>query len=178
MLRDTVVLRGTIGPTRAVEVTPTARGESTLVITAVRVKAVDQFGQGAVRLEVSGRPLFALQGATPGYRDLKIANTTLVAVLERIDEIGLRRALGAGQRHIAGQFLTESSVLGMIGGLLAAGAGVAVVVGISAARQWTPTVEPWTVLAAPLVGCLTGLLSGAYPAIRASRIQPAEALRQ
>ncbi|MGY0234819.1 ABC transporter permease [Longispora urticae] len=107
-----------------------------------------------------------------------IANTTLVAVLERVPEIGLRRALGAQRRHIAAQFLCESTTLGAIGGLVAAGLGVTVVVAVAVTRQWTPVLEPWTVAAAPVVGALTGLLAGLYPSIRASRIQPAEALRQ
>jgi putative ABC transport system permease protein len=107
-----------------------------------------------------------------------IANTTLVAVLERVPEIGLRRSLGAQRHHIAAQFLSESATLGGVGGLIGAGVGVAVVVAVSAARQWTPILEPWTVLAAPVVGAVTGLLAGLYPALRASRIEPAEALRQ
>lgn len=107
-----------------------------------------------------------------------IANTTLVAVLERVPEIGLRRALGAQRRHIATQFLCESTALGLIGGLVGAGLGVAVIVAVAAAQQWTPVMEPWTVIMAPAVGALTGLVSGAYPALRATRIEPATALRQ
>jgi putative ABC transport system permease protein len=107
-----------------------------------------------------------------------IANTTLVAVLERISEIGLRRSLGAQRRHIVAQFLAESTSLGAIGGLVGAGVGVAVVVAVSVAQQWTPVLEPWTVLSAPLIGAATGLMAGLYPALQASRIEPAEALRQ
>ncbi|GAB3819066.1 ABC transporter permease [Micromonospora zhanjiangensis] len=106
-----------------------------------------------------------------------IANTTLVAVLERVPEIGLRRALGAQRRHVAAQFLAESTFLGTIGGLMAAGIGVAVVVAVAVSQEWTPALEPWTVVAAPVVGGVTGLVSGLYPAIRASRIEPVAALR-
>jgi putative ABC transport system permease protein len=107
-----------------------------------------------------------------------IANTTLVAVLERTGEIGLRRSLGARGRHVAAQFLSESGVLGLLGGLLGTGAGVAIVVGVAIGRHWTPVLEPVAVLPAPAVGALTGLLAGIYPAWRASRIEPVEALRR
>lgn len=56
--------------------------------------------------------------------------------------------------------------------------GTVSVVGVAAARDWTPVVHPVTVLTAPLIGLLTGLLAGLYPSWRASRIQPAEALRR
>ncbi|MGW5352423.1 ABC transporter permease [Streptomyces sp. NPDC004031] len=109
---------------------------------------------------------------------LGIANTTLVAVLERTSEIGLRRSLGARGRHIAAQFLSESAALGMLGGLIGTGVGVASVVAVAAARKWTPVLEPLTVLPAPLIGAVTGLLAGLYPAWRATRIEPVEALRR
>ncbi|MCD0450543.1 ABC transporter permease [Actinocorallia sp. API 0066] len=106
-----------------------------------------------------------------------IANTTLVSVLERTAEIGLRRALGARRRHIALQFLAESSALGLLGGLLGTALGVAVVVTASAARHWTPILEPLTVLPSPLLGALTGALAGLYPSWRATRTEPTTALR-
>ncbi|MDI2129207.1 ABC transporter permease [Yinghuangia seranimata] len=107
-----------------------------------------------------------------------IANTTLVAVMERTGEIGLRRALGARGRHIAGQFLAESAALGALGGLVGTSLGTIAVVTTSAARAWTPVVHPATVAAAPAIGLLTGLLAGLYPSWRASRIEPVEALRR
>ncbi|MFF1833632.1 ABC transporter permease [Streptomyces sp. NPDC058231] len=106
-----------------------------------------------------------------------IANTTLVAVLERRGEIGLRRALGAGPRHIAAQFLTESTVLGTLGGLTGTAIGVGVVATVSLAQDWTAVISPYTVLPAPVIGSLTGLLAGLYPALRAAKVEPLEALR-
>ncbi|MFJ7329614.1 ABC transporter permease [Streptomyces cyaneofuscatus] len=107
-----------------------------------------------------------------------IANTTLVAVLERTGEIGLRRALGARGRHITLQFLAESGGLGALGGLVGTSLGTVTVVAMAYVRDWTPVIHPATVVAAPAIGLVTGLLAGLYPAWRASRIQPAEALRR
>ncbi|WP_030608290.1 ABC transporter permease [Streptomyces fulvoviolaceus] len=107
-----------------------------------------------------------------------IANTTLVAVLERTGEIGLRRALGARGRHITVQFLAESAALGTLGGLVGTSLGVLTVVTVAAIRDWTPVIHPATAATAPAIGLLTGLLAGLYPAWRAARVEPAEALRR
>lgn len=107
-----------------------------------------------------------------------IANTTLVAVLERAGEIGLRRALGARPRHIGIQFLTESTALGFFGGLIGASLGVAAILAITIYRHWTALLDPRIVLAAPAAGAVIGLLAGLYPALRASALEPADALRR
>lgn len=107
-----------------------------------------------------------------------IANTTLVAVMERTGEIGLRRALGARGHHIGAQFVAESGVLGALGGLVGTSLGTLAVVATSAARDWTPVIAPATVAAAPAIGLATGLLAGLYPAWRAARVEPVEALRR
>jgi putative ABC transport system permease protein len=106
-----------------------------------------------------------------------IANTTLVAVLERTEEIGLRRAVGARPRHIAVQFLAESTALGTLGGLIGTCIGVGTVVIFAAAKDWTAILNPAYTLPAPLIGSVVGLRAGAYPALRAARTSPLAALR-
>jgi ABC-type antimicrobial peptide transport system permease subunit len=106
-----------------------------------------------------------------------IANVTLVSVMERTGEIGLRRAIGATRRHIALQFLLESGLIGLVGGIIGGSVGTLVVVGISAYQSWTPVMDPLAPLAAPVIGALVGFLAGAYPALRAARMEPVEALR-
>ncbi len=106
-----------------------------------------------------------------------IANVTLVSVLERVGEIGLRRALGAKRRHIAAQFLIESTAMGLLGGIIGVSVGMLVVVAVSASRTWTPVLDPWVPLAAPFLGALIGLVSGTYPALRAAALEPVDALR-
>lgn len=107
-----------------------------------------------------------------------IGNTTFVAVLERVPEIGLRRCLGARGRHIALQFLAESAVLGTLGGLLGTCLAVASVLAVAVSRDWTAVLDPWAVLPAPLLGTLTGVVAGLYPALHASRIEPIQALQR
>ena len=106
-----------------------------------------------------------------------IANVTLVSVLERTGEIGLRRALGARRGHIAVQFLTESVALGAFAGLLGTSVGILTVVSVSATREWTPILDPWLPFAAPLLGALIGLVAGTYPAWKAANTEPIAALR-
>jgi putative ABC transport system permease protein len=106
-----------------------------------------------------------------------IANTTLVAVLERTEEIGLRRAVGARPRHIAAQFLAESTALGTLGGLVGTCLGVGTVVIFAVIKDWTAVLNPVYTLPAPLIGSVVGLLAGAYPALRAARTSPLAALR-
>lgn len=118
-----------------------------------------------------------LGGITLLVGAIGIANVVLVSVIERIGEIGLRRALGARRGHIARQFLFESLLMGLIGGVIGASAGVLAVVGASAYNQWTPVLDAWVPLTAPLVGAAVGLIAGVYPSLRAASLEPVDALR-
>ncbi|MFJ8754350.1 ABC transporter permease [Streptomyces sp. NPDC102441] len=106
-----------------------------------------------------------------------IANVTLVTVMERVGEIGLRRALGASRRQVAGQFLLESTTIGLLGGIVGAALGITVVVSVAVFKEWTPVLDMNLALGAPLAGALVGLLAGLYPSLRAARMEPADALR-
>jgi macrolide transport system ATP-binding/permease protein len=118
-----------------------------------------------------------LGGLTLIVGALGIGNITLVSVMERTGEIGLRRAIGATRSHIAAQFLLESTTMGVIGGILGASVGLLIVVAVAAYQTWTPVLDPATPFLAPLIGGLTGLISGTYPAVRAARLEPVEAFR-
>ena len=79
--------------------------------------------------------------------------------------------------QLAAQFLMESTTLGLVGGVVGAAVGTLVVVGVAASRAWTPVLEAWVPLGAPLLGGAVGLLSGLYPSARAAALEPVEALR-
>lgn len=106
-----------------------------------------------------------------------IGNITLVSVIERTGEIGLRRAIGATRWHIASQFLLESAAMGLLGGILGAGFGIFIIVAVSAYQTWAPVLDPSVPFLAPLVGGSIGLISGVYPALRAAQLEPVEAFR-
>ncbi len=101
----------------------------------------------------------------------------VISVLERRTEIGLRRALGATRRHISLQFLTESALLAAIGGVtgLLFGAGATLVY---AATKHEPFIMPlYALITAPAAGFVLGVVAGIYPAAKAARLSPTEALR-
>jgi len=119
-------------------------------------------GLGAVALLVGG---------------VGIANIMVISVLERRGEIGLRRSLGARGRHVAAQFFLESTALAGIGGLGGVGLGSLATV-VVAQLGGNPVSIP---LSAPLAGLgaavVVGAVAGVYPALRAARLAPADALR-
>lgn len=104
------------------------------------------------------------------------ANTMVVSVLERRGEIGLRRALGATRGHIRLQFLAESLLLSLLGGAGGTLLGILVTTGYAVARGWPAVVPAWASLGAAGATLVIGAVAGLYPAVRASRVPPTEAL--
>ena len=106
-----------------------------------------------------------------------IANVMVVAVLERRPEIGLRRALGARRRHVGLQFLTEAVLLAGAGGMLGVLLGAGVTGAYAVSRGWTVAVPPAAVAGGLAAALVIGAVAGLFPAMRAARLAPAEALR-
>ena len=106
-----------------------------------------------------------------------IANIMVISVLERRGEIGLRRALGATKRHIWSQFLAESALLAVLGGIggLLLGAGATAL--YAQARNEPFVIPLYALIAAPAAGLVIGAIAGLYPAMKAARLSPTEALR-
>jgi putative ABC transport system permease protein len=129
------------------------------------------------KVETDTRALFlVMAGVSLLIGAIGIGNTTLVAVLERRHEIGLRRAIGASRRSILIQFLLESGVLGLAGGALGTIGGLDLTVGVALARGWTAAISPWLLAGGPLLGLAVGLVAGLYPAAKAARMEPVTAL--
>jgi putative ABC transport system permease protein len=129
-------------------------------------------------LEADVDGTFLVLGAlTLAVGAIGIANTTIVSVLERTSELGLRRALGATRLDIAAQILAETALLGLASGVIGTSAGVCITTAVAAVRDWSAVLDPTLALLAPLGSALLAVVAGAFPAHRASRIEPIAALR-
>ncbi len=107
-----------------------------------------------------------------------IMNIMLMVVSERTREIGLRKSLGARRRDIMWQILTESITLSTFGGIIGTGLGFTVAWIISKLSPLPAVVEPWSVVLGISMTAVVGLFFGMYPAMRAARLDPIEALRR
>jgi putative ABC transport system permease protein len=101
----------------------------------------------------------------------------VIAVIERRNEIGLRRALGATRFHIATQFLSESLLLSSIGGITGIIFGVLATAIYATARDWSLVIPGYAIVGGILFSVLIGGVAGFYPALRAANMSPTEALR-
>jgi putative ABC transport system permease protein len=106
-----------------------------------------------------------------------IMNIMLVSVTERTREIGVRKALGARRQDILLQFLIESAVLALLGGLMGVVFGVSAAKGVTLAIAFPSSVAPWSILVALFVATAVGLFFGVYPAHKAAQLDPITALR-
>ena len=157
------VLAETADPAAPSEVSVT-RPSDALAARAAADEALTALllGLGAVALLVGG---------------IGIANVLVISVLERRTEIGIRRALGATRRHIRLQFLVEAVLLAAAGGVSGVVLGAGVTAGYASMRNWSIAV-PFTALAGGIAVALgVGAVAGLYPAARAARLAPADAVR-
>jgi putative ABC transport system permease protein len=106
-----------------------------------------------------------------------IMNIMLVAVSERTREIGIRKALGAKRSDIMSQFLVEAATLSTVGAAIGIALGILLAQTIAAVSPLPATVAPWSIIAGVIIGAGVGIISGIYPASRASRLDPITALR-
>jgi putative ABC transport system permease protein len=156
-------LASTVNPQRPDEVTVNRPSDVLTARLAVTSSSTALFlGLGAVALLIAG---------------VGIANVMLISVLERRSEIGLRRSLGATQAQVAAQFLTEALLLGLLGGAGGLCAGAVLTAGYATYQGWTVVVPPGAVGLAVLAALAIGGMSGLYPAVRAARLSPTDALR-
>jgi len=107
-----------------------------------------------------------------------IMNIMLVAVVERTREIGIRKSLGARRRDILAQFLIEAATLSTLGAAIGIGLGLAIAQTVTRLTPLPVAVAPWSIVMALAVGAGVGIVSGVYPASRAARLDPIDALRQ
>jgi putative ABC transport system permease protein len=157
------VLPSTVNPATPEEVQVTRPSDALAAQQAASTAFTSLFlGLGAVALLVGG---------------IGIANVMVIAVIERRTEIGLRRALGATRAHIRRQFLTEAVLLAGAGGVVGVLLGIVVTIVYAKSQHWAVVVPPVAIAGGLVAAVVIGGIAGLYPAARAARLPPTEALR-
>lgn len=157
------VLGATVNPATPEEVTVSRPSDALAAQEAASSAFTSLFlGLGAVALLVGG---------------IGIANVMVIAVIERRTEIGLRRALGATRAHIRRQFLTEAVLLASAGGLVGVMLGAGVTAIYARSQDWVVVIPPVAIVGGLVAAIVIGGIAGIYPAGRAARLPPTEALR-
>lgn len=174
-------------PTRLYERSPESQVEDVRAVLAATVnpenpeevtvsRPSDALAAQAAADETLITLLLALGGVALLVGGIGVANTMVIAVLERRSEIGLRRALGATRGHVRTQFLGESVLLAGLGGIGGAALGGILTAVFAATRDWPFALPAWVLAGAAGATILVGALAGAYPAARAARMSPTAAL--
>ncbi len=157
------VLGATANPERPEEVAVSRPSDALAARAAAKAAFTSLFlGLGAVALLVGG---------------VGIANVMVISVLERRSEIGLRRAIGATKKHVAAQFLMESLLLAGIGGTVGVLLGALATAIYAGSRGWVTVVPPAGIMGGVGSALVIGAVAGLYPAARAARLSPTDALR-
>jgi putative ABC transport system permease protein len=174
-------------PTRLYERSPESRVEDVRAVLPATVnpenpeevtvsRPSDALAAQAAADETLITLLLALGGVALLVGGIGVANTMVIAVLERRSDIGLRRALGATRRHIRIQFLGESVLLAGLGGIGGALLGGVATAGFAASRDWPFALPLWVLGGAAAATIVVGAFAGAYPASRAARMSPTATL--